>query len=666
VLVGLLDGGPHSLLELLFTTLFDHNTTSNNNQPTNQPPNHPTDPARQGMGYWEYTLNELGIYDAAAQIEKLHEVKLQELGGRDPRLDLRYAGDLMSSGGAPAPAGATGPSLARPSAPALSRPRAPGASGEALFGGQGVAAGAPRRLRIQRSHSDQALFSAYAPPAAIAAATAKEQGGERSGRRSGLGAWLRRGGRRQVEGQPHAAQQQQQQQQQEKDAGRRPRVGAAIARGVVKGAVALGSSMGLARGGGAAAGGRHAAAAADGSDQDRQQVAAGVDVAEAVTAAALPGKHSKESDTAMPRPRPLSALGGSLAASLRGAFSRSSEDGRAAAAAEAAAAVAAAAAAAAAADEEMELLGGLRLPGRGQGLTRAVSSDVSSSTPPEPSTPDVPDRTFELISPDVLLQQRQEQSLSSSTVPSAPLPPTPFAVSGVQTAALSALDIPATAAAATAAAAVMVAGTAAAAVSAAEAAVKRAASNLSLAGSGRAESTTAEMVLNACEYPTSRPASGDTASPAESPLVAPATALRRAHSSQAMFSLARSVGSTGSLGALRGGGGSRGSLAAGSELGHPVGGAAAPQAPAAGQFAACGGVSRLSGTGSQGVAAAPVAVREPYNLRVVAHSLGGASMLIYLIMRLRSGRPHRLQRLVLLTPAGFHPTVSAGGGVIIC
>jgi hypothetical protein len=29
------------------------------------------------MGYWEYTLNELGIYDAAAQIDKLHEVKLQ-------------------------------------------------------------------------------------------------------------------------------------------------------------------------------------------------------------------------------------------------------------------------------------------------------------------------------------------------------------------------------------------------------------------------------------------------------------------------------------------------------------------------------------------------------------------------------------------------------------
>ena len=45
---------------------------------------------------------------------------------------------------------------------------------------------------------------------------------------------------------------------------------------------------------------------------------------------------------------------------------------------------------------------------------------------------------------------------------------------------------------------------------------------------------------------------------------------------------------------------------------------------------------------------------EPYNLRVVAHSLGGAAALIYMVMRLRSGRPHRVRRLVLLTPAGFH------------
>jgi lysosomal acid lipase/cholesteryl ester hydrolase len=45
---------------------------------------------------------------------------------------------------------------------------------------------------------------------------------------------------------------------------------------------------------------------------------------------------------------------------------------------------------------------------------------------------------------------------------------------------------------------------------------------------------------------------------------------------------------------------------------------------------------------------------EPYKLRVVAHSLGGASALIYLVMRLRARVPHRVSRLVLLTPAGFH------------
>ena len=27
------------------------------------------------MGYWEYTLNELGTHDVAAQSDKLHEVK---------------------------------------------------------------------------------------------------------------------------------------------------------------------------------------------------------------------------------------------------------------------------------------------------------------------------------------------------------------------------------------------------------------------------------------------------------------------------------------------------------------------------------------------------------------------------------------------------------------
>ena len=46
-------------------------------------------------------------------------------------------------------------------------------------------------------------------------------------------------------------------------------------------------------------------------------------------------------------------------------------------------------------------------------------------------------------------------------------------------------------------------------------------------------------------------------------------------------------------------------------------------------------------------------VPEPYRLRVVAHSLGGASLLIYVVMCRRLGRPHHLYRLILLTPAGF-------------
>ncbi|CAD7700880.1 unnamed protein product [Ostreobium quekettii] len=44
----------------------------------------------------------------------------------------------------------------------------------------------------------------------------------------------------------------------------------------------------------------------------------------------------------------------------------------------------------------------------------------------------------------------------------------------------------------------------------------------------------------------------------------------------------------------------------------------------------------------------------PYTLRAVGHSLGGASLLVHLVMALRSGRSHNLSRLILLSPAGFH------------
>ncbi|KAI0492857.1 hypothetical protein KFK09_027133 [Dendrobium nobile] len=46
--------------------------------------------------------------------------------------------------------------------------------------------------------------------------------------------------------------------------------------------------------------------------------------------------------------------------------------------------------------------------------------------------------------------------------------------------------------------------------------------------------------------------------------------------------------------------------------------------------------------------------QQPYQLGVICHSLGGAVMLMYIIMRRIEGKPHRLSRMTLLSPAGFH------------
>ncbi|XVF53942.1 hypothetical protein PTKIN_Ptkin05aG0140900 [Pterospermum kingtungense] len=43
-----------------------------------------------------------------------------------------------------------------------------------------------------------------------------------------------------------------------------------------------------------------------------------------------------------------------------------------------------------------------------------------------------------------------------------------------------------------------------------------------------------------------------------------------------------------------------------------------------------------------------------YKLCAISHSLGGAGMLMYVITRRVEEKPHRLSRLVLLSPAGFH------------
>ncbi|CAN6445980.1 unnamed protein product [Victoria cruziana] len=45
---------------------------------------------------------------------------------------------------------------------------------------------------------------------------------------------------------------------------------------------------------------------------------------------------------------------------------------------------------------------------------------------------------------------------------------------------------------------------------------------------------------------------------------------------------------------------------------------------------------------------------QPYKLSAICHSLGGAVMLMYIITRRLENLPHRLSRLVLLSPAGFH------------
>ncbi|XP_024007793.1 lipase member M isoform X2 [Eutrema salsugineum] len=45
---------------------------------------------------------------------------------------------------------------------------------------------------------------------------------------------------------------------------------------------------------------------------------------------------------------------------------------------------------------------------------------------------------------------------------------------------------------------------------------------------------------------------------------------------------------------------------------------------------------------------------QPYKLCVLSHSLGGAAVLMYVITRKVEEKPHRLSRLILLSPAGFH------------
>lgn len=45
---------------------------------------------------------------------------------------------------------------------------------------------------------------------------------------------------------------------------------------------------------------------------------------------------------------------------------------------------------------------------------------------------------------------------------------------------------------------------------------------------------------------------------------------------------------------------------------------------------------------------------QPYKLCAICHSLGGAAILMYTITRRIEEKPHRLSRMILLSPAGFH------------
>ncbi|KAF7813801.1 Gastric triacylglycerol lipase [Senna tora] len=55
---------------------------------------------------------------------------------------------------------------------------------------------------------------------------------------------------------------------------------------------------------------------------------------------------------------------------------------------------------------------------------------------------------------------------------------------------------------------------------------------------------------------------------------------------------------------------------------------------------------------------------QPYKLCAICHSLGGAGMIMYVITRRIEGKPHRLSRLVLLSPAGFHSDSNLGFSVV--
>jgi hypothetical protein len=92
--------------------------------------------------------------------------------------------------------------------------------------------------------------------------------------------------------------------------------------------------------------------------------------------------------------------------------------------------------------------------------------------------------------------------------------------------------------------------------------------------------------------------------------------------------------------------------------------AARPSSSASASSGAWGrGAAATDALGASGSSRWDAGVQQPYTLRAVAHSLGGFLLLIHCTQRARAGRPHRINRLILLSPAGA--CVGASGSEVL-
>jgi len=69
------------------------------------PPRAHSNPARSGAAYWAYSINELGMEDVAALVDRIHAVKCAELGSATGRAGVRSSGIVGGPGGAEATPG---------------------------------------------------------------------------------------------------------------------------------------------------------------------------------------------------------------------------------------------------------------------------------------------------------------------------------------------------------------------------------------------------------------------------------------------------------------------------------------------------------------------------------------------------------------------------------